>query len=64
MEYKYRGLPCTAGRWYVSGTDRVTGGGGVLEWCTSENDANTVMARMHRDPRFVNLSVGEDEERE
>jgi len=61
-EYKYRNLPCTAGRWYVAGTDRLTGGGGVLEWCTSEDDAYRVMALMHRDPRFANLSVGLDKE--
>ena len=58
IEYKLRNLPCTAGRWYVAGTDRLNGAGGILEWCTSEADANRVMAEMHRDPSFANLSVG------
>ena len=56
--YTYRNLPCTAGSWYVAGRDRVNGGSGILEWCTTEEDANRVAAAMHRDYRFVNLSVG------
>jgi hypothetical protein len=61
-KYKYRNLPCTVGRWFVSGIDRATNGGGVLEWCESEEDAYQVMAAMHQDPRFADLSVGQREE--
>lgn len=28
---------------------------GILEWCVSELDADAVMRRMARDPRFQNL---------
>ena len=62
MSYTYRNLPCTAGVWFVSGSDRVNGGSGILEWCTSEEDANKTMAAMNRDYRFVNLAVGKWEE--
>jgi hypothetical protein len=61
--YSFRNLPAGTGknknRWYVQGRDRLVGSG-ILEWCYSESDANKTMAEMHKDPRFVNLSVGFD----
>lgn len=57
MSYEYRNLPCTVGTWYVSGKDRVGYTQEILEWCYDEQDALETMARMHRDPRFVDLSV-------
>ena len=56
-EYTYRNLPCTSNPWYVSGLDRVTGAGGILEWCLSEADALNTMAQMNKDYRFTNLHV-------
>jgi hypothetical protein len=59
--YRYRGLPCTAGRWAVAGKhldedgDHV--GGGVLEWCTSQDDARERMFLMGSDPQFTDLKV-------
>lgn len=62
--YKFRGLDCTGLSWHVSGTmldaeGRVEGGG-VLEWCRSERDAQCIMQKMQEcEPnRFLNLHVG------
>lgn len=65
--YKMRGLPCFDSRghempWCVSGTEEVvyedgstSVGGGVLEWCYDEEDANERLRLMRPDPRFKNL---------
>lgn len=61
--YKPRGLPCNItsdeNLWCVCGsfTDETGGGGGVLEWCYDEDDANQRMLLMQRDPRYSNLSA-------
>lgn len=59
-DYVYRGLPCSVVEedelWCVSGGDVRTHGGGVLEWCVSESDAQDVLAQMKRFPeRFINV---------
>lgn len=48
--YQYRNLPCNVVPddllWTISGTDTLTGGSGVLEWCLNEPDARWLMAEM------------------
>lgn len=61
-DYVYRGLPCNVVEedelWCVSGGDVRTNGGGVLEWCVSESDAQDVLTQMKRFPeRFVHVSA-------
>jgi hypothetical protein len=60
--YTYRGLPCTIAPddklWYVGGQDLQDGGGGLLEWCYDEADAQQVLQDMQRFPsRFANLTA-------
>jgi hypothetical protein len=61
--YKYRNLPCTEGKWYVSGTHKIEfsglGGSGILEWCYDENDATHIMEKMEKTGEFSNLKIGE-----
>lgn len=55
--YEYRGLSCIRRPWAVSGTD-LQGGGGVLEWCYDEADANERLALLQAHPqRFTNLRI-------
>jgi len=67
--YKMRGLPCrdAAGKdmpWCVCGKEdytlpdggRVTGGG-ILEWCWDQEDAENLLRQMQQDPRFSDLSA-------
>lgn len=64
--YNLRGLPVTAGNWYVAGTfkdeyeveEKLTGGG-VLEWCVDENDAKMMLKQMQDSGEFVSLNIGE-----
>lgn len=56
--YTYRGVPHSAGKWYVAGIDTLLGGGGVLEWCVSEEDARELMQRMRCFRQFSGLRVG------
>ena len=64
MKYKYRGLPCNvrpdADMWYVAGMDG--NGGGILEWCTDEEDAKERLRIMKAFPQFKNLRVGSNAE--
>lgn len=63
VSYEYRNLPYTVGRWYVAGQDRRDGGGGILEWCASKEDAHQVLEQMRQDTgRFARLGVGFDSE--
>jgi len=60
--YQYRGLPCSIAPddqlWYVAGHDLLCGGGGILEWCYDETDAQQVLKDMQRFPdRFANLNA-------
>lgn len=55
--YDYRNLPVTDSGWYVSGVDTRHCGGGVLEWCVSEKDANMMLRIMKQYPQFNNLQV-------
>jgi hypothetical protein len=60
--YRYRGLPCSIAPdeqlWYVGGQDLLGGGGGILEWCYDEADAQQVLKDMQRFPgRFANLNA-------
>ena len=60
--YRYRGLPCSIEPddklWMVSGRDQLNGGGGVLEWCFDQTDAEERMALMARFPeRFTMLDA-------
>ena len=62
--YRYRDLPCSIRPdnelWYVAGTDHhpKTAGGGVLEWCYDQNDAEHRLAIMQQYDQFSNLRVG------
>jgi hypothetical protein len=59
--YQYRGLPTTDSTgWYVSGRDLVTEGGGILEWCTSERDAQAIREKMSDSQEFENPRVAFD----
>ena len=61
--YQYRGWPCTAGPWYVSGEDHHDGWScGVLEWCNDEADAKGRMRIMALYPQFKNLNIGKCED--
>jgi len=55
LPYVYRGLPYTAGDWYVEGDDG--DGGGVLEWCTDKDDAEQLLKKMQKYKQFSNLEV-------
>ena len=60
-EYRYRGLPCSIAPdenlWYVGGQDK-RGGGGILEWCYDEDDANAMLREMQKHAtRFVGLTA-------
>jgi hypothetical protein len=57
-DYEYRGYPCSVVEdpWYVGGQD-LRGGSGVLEWCTSESDAQDRLAMMKKHKRFVHLGI-------
>lgn len=53
--YRYRGLPCrlkdgTEATHSVCGQDALQGGGGILEWCYSLEDAQSLYAEMSRFP--------------
>ena len=59
--YCYRNLPCSIAPddelWAVSGEDQ-QGGGGVLEWCFDQADAEGVLQEMKRhSARFKNLKA-------
>lgn len=61
-DYQYRGLPCNIAEdddlWCISGHDKRTGGGGVLEWCYDEVDARFTLESMQRYPeRFIGLKA-------
>jgi hypothetical protein len=56
IRYKYRGLPCTDKEYSVCGTSEGTGAG-VLEWCTSYEDAIERKIVMELFPQFSNLSI-------
>lgn len=56
-KYKYRSLPCSAGDWSVCGFDSLLNGGGVLEWCFDQEDANERLRIMKAYPQFQNLSI-------
>jgi sugar (pentulose or hexulose) kinase len=64
IRYNYRGYPCNVlpdeEMWYVAGMDG--NGGGILEWCTSEQDAKDRMRIMKTFPQFANLRVGSNAE--
>ena len=57
VKYKFKRRPCNIRPdhllWCVSG--QYEGGGGVLQWCYNEQDANRVLAEMQQDPEFSNL---------
>lgn len=63
--YEYRNYPCNIVSdeqlWCVAGKDCEHGGGGVLEWCTSEEDAKRMLVEMRKavkqngEYRFSNL---------
>lgn len=59
--YRYRGLPCTIAapseRWCVAGLDELNGGGGILEWCINESDAQSMLAQMREFPQFKHLTA-------
>lgn len=56
--YKFRGLPCNIqpdeNLWCVCGGMK-GGGGGVLEWCYDEQDANDILKEMQKYSYFVGL---------
>jgi hypothetical protein len=64
--YKRRNLPCHIGgeelTWCVAGEELSEDlthvmGAGVIEWCTSREDAEQVLAKIQQDPRFRALNV-------
>lgn len=55
--YEYRSLPCTAGDWSVCGFDSLLNGGGVLEWCFDQKDAEERIKIMRAYPQFQDLSI-------
>lgn len=60
MPYEYRGYPSTVnnGRpWSVGGTDLMDKRSGVLEWCTSASDAETIMRVMLCHGHFADLKT-------
>lgn len=58
-DYVYRGLPvsCSPTVWEIGGLDTADGGGGVLEWCYDQTDAEQRLAMMSQFPRFEHLSA-------
>ena len=66
-DYKYRSFPynCVEPQtlWSVCGIDLIVGDGGVLEWCTSMEDANERLEEMMKFPlQFKGLRVEKDRE--
>lgn len=63
VKYKYRGCPCNicdGDPWAVCGRDNdpERGGGGVLEWCYSKDDARYIISLMEKDTgRFSDLNI-------
>lgn len=59
--YQYRGLPiniCPAEElWEVSGVDYLRQSSGVLEWCTSKEDAEYIISNMQKDGKRFNVSA-------
>lgn len=63
--YEFRNLPCNIvpknQLWCVSGVyedkKKNMSGGGILEWCYNEEDANITLSQMKRDKRFSKLSA-------
>ena len=57
--YPYRNLPCSAGDscYYIVGKDDYTHGGGILEWCRSEEDMKTRYEYMKQYPQFSSLKM-------
>ena len=60
--YVFRGLPINIqpenSLWFVAGGYSDHSGGGILEWCYDEGDANNILEEMKKDSRFSNLSAG------
>ena len=59
-KYKYRNLPCNISNWQpwsVAGHDTILGGGGVLEWCYDEADAQDRFQKMSLFAQFKNLKI-------
>ncbi len=60
--YTYRGFRanCADPAWYVAGTDSngEYSGSGILEWCTSEEDAIDRLYIMQKYARFTELKIG------
>lgn len=46
FSYQYRNLPITEATHFVAGHDLLLGANGILEWCTSEEDAENILAKM------------------
>ena len=65
--YRFRGLPCTIvpgdALWCVTGLYTTEGGdgGGVLEWCRDEGDAQRVLRSMEQDLTLSNLRAAKYE---
>lgn len=59
--YQMRGCPCTIVSkdelWSVAGKDVFHGGGGILEWAASKEDAENLKKRMEMSCRFSGLVV-------
>lgn len=57
--YAYRNLPCSVvdddKLWCVSGGLKDGSGGGVLEWCVDEEDAQDRLALMEASGDFIRL---------
>ncbi len=69
MSYKMRNLPCNIRPdhklWCVMGAvDNGNGyyGGGVLEWCYDQADAEALVEEMQKDSRFSNLTASKYKE--
>ena len=65
--YKFRNLPCRCKatgqemRWAVVGSYADGSGGGVLEWCYNQGDAEHLVTEMEKDSRFTCLRAVEME---
>lgn len=61
--YEYRGLPCVDNHFSVSGQDLINGGGGILEWCSSLDDAKERFNIMcEYDYQFNDLKIYNEKE--
>lgn len=60
-QYRYRGHPKHAGDWCIEGKDDLVGREGVLEWCTSEEDACRMFTTMREYSQFSTLVAREFE---